>query len=793
MGRARSTAWVAAASLLATLGLPAAAVADPGGPCPPILDVAGITPGMVGTGLTVARGTTPEPFDVEIVDVLEDALAPGTPLIVVEVDSTEIDRVEGIWAGMSGSPVYVDGELIGAVAYGFSFGPSKLGGVTPAAAMQRVGDRARPAVAGADAEVEMSEEVVERATAQGLTAPQAGTMRRLEVPVRVSGPTGDKLDRFASAFEQAHPGTRVLRGAATTGASAVAGDIVPGGNIGLTLAYGDYLAAGVGTVTTVCNGVVTAFGHPMLYSGATRLGMHPASAVRVVDDPVFGPYKLANVGPVVGTVDQDRLAAVAGRLGELPPTTSVVTTITNRDEDRTVAGRTEAVWPGDLFGAVLVHGWIQFDSLVFDDPSFGGTSAVDWTVEGRRADGSGFSVSRENHHASLDDLSSASLAEVAGTVQELSDNPFEEVEVTDVTYAATAGSPYRALEVLADGVTVSSGDGAPVDARDGVEIRPGALLRVDIPLRLRRGAVEHVVAELPIPRDAQGVGELRITSAQQGDVFDCWFGDCASAAVDSFEELLADLESRPRGDEVVVELFLDPWMPFDAGAANGEWQPSPVASTTVRLDDVVTGGAWFPAFAGEPVGCPVPAELTFVDVAEDSPHAEAIACAAALELVLGVSLDPPRFAPERTVRRDQAASFVARLVETGPTPLPEAGRASFDDVDGNVHADAIRRLAAAGIVRGRSETVFDPAASVTRGQLATLLLEALRYGTGEPLLADGGPYFDDVTGVHAPNIDAGVELGILQGRDDGTFGASRTARRGQMASVLVRAHAVLVP
>jgi hypothetical protein len=790
MGRQRRTAWALTAAMIATLGLPTtAAAADPGAACPEILGVEELAPGMTGTGLTVSRGTTPEAFDVEIVDVLDNALAPGVPLIVVEADSPELDRVGGIWAGMSGSPVYVDGKLIGAVGYGFSFGPSKLGGVTPAAAMQRVGDRSQPAAASAEDEVRMSAQVREHAAdAEGLSAAQAGTMRRLEVPVRVSGPTGPKLDRFITAFEDAHPGTRVVTGASGTATSAVAGDIVPGGNIGVSLAYGDYQAAGVGTVTTVCDGVVTAFGHPMLFSGATRFGMHPASAVRVVDDPVFGPYKLANVGEIAGTVDQDRLAAVAGRLGELPPTTSIATTITNRDEGRTVQGRTEAVWPEDLFGAMMMHGWIQYDSLVFDDLYFGGTSAVNWTIDGRREDGRTFSVTRENHHADPYDLSSASLVEIASTLQELYDNPFEEVEITDVRYSAAGSAPYRALEVIPDRVMVATGRGEPAPASDGVAFTPGSTLRVDIPLRMRRGAVEHVAVELEIPEDAQGIGDLVITGTQNPDPFDCWFGDCPGTRADSLEEFLDEIEGRDRGDDLTISLRIDPWSMVDVEPANGHWGPVEIASTTVRLDDVVTGEAAYPAFARGGGACPVAAELMFIDVDYDSPHAEAIACAAALELVLGVSQDPPRFAPERTVRRDQAASFIARLVDAGPATLPAGDGSRFTDLDGNVHADAIRRLAAAGIVRGRTASLFDPAASVTRGQMATLLLEALRFSTGEPLLAEGGPYFEDVSGVHAPNIDAGFELGLLSGREDGTFGISRTARRGQMASLLVRGY-----
>ncbi len=75
---------------------------------------------------------------------------------------------------------------------------------------------------------------------------------------------------------------------------------------------------------------------------------------------------------------------------------------------------------------------------------------------------------------------------------------------------------------------------------------------------------------------------------------------------------------------------------------------------------------------------------------------------------------------------------------------------------------------------------------MTRAQIATLLIEALRWETGEDHVAADGPYFEDVAGVHAANIDAAAELGLMFGHEDGRFGPSRATRRDQMASVVVR-------
>jgi hypothetical protein len=783
----------------AALVVPTAPVAaQPAGPiaCPEVRPTSALSPGDTGVGYTVGRGTTPEPFEVEIVDVMANGLAPGVPLIVVDVDSPEIDRVGGIWAGMSGSPVYIDGQLVGAVSYGFSLGPSKLGGVTPAAAMLAVPDRPTLPPPPAPTSVSTSSRVRAHAVAEhGLSRSAAGSMRPLEVPVRLSGPGGSKFDRAARAFEEAHPGTRVVRGSGAAAAPAPT-EIVAGGNIGVSLAYGDFTAVGVGTATTVCGDVVTAFGHPMLYDGATRLGMHAASAIRIVDDPTLTPYKLANVvTEPVGTIDQDRLAAVAGRVGVLPPTTAITTAITSRDTSRTTTGRTDAIYPDDLFGAVMIHGWINYDFDVFDDYFFAGTSQVAWTIRGIRGNGAPFSVTRQNRHASRGDLSTESLNEVAAAAQSLHGNDLEEVRITEVDYQADAGAGYRALDILGSRVTASVAGGPYTSAREGVELVPGEDVKVRIPMRRFRAGEETVTVTLEVPDDAEGFGAISVSGGGGGgeemDPFEClFFPEACGAEADSFEDLLEDLRTRPRNDDLVVSLTLFPESEFEDEEAFSE-TPT-LVTTTRRLADVVTGFAEFPAYVpgddgGEFGLCEEELPNVFVDVDPSSTHAQSIACAADLGLTGGVSADPPRFAPGRAVTRGQAASFLVRALDlVGTKELPEVGRPRFTDAVGSPHADSIERLAAAGIVRGRTTSRFDPQAPVTREQMATLLIGSLGWATDEAIVPEDGPYFDDVSGVHARNVDAAFERGLIFGRADGTFNPAASTRRDQMATLLVR-------
>lgn len=877
-------------ALLLTTGLvahPPPATADD--PCPPAYPLADVQPGQQGTGLTVVQGTQPTTFDVEVVDVLHDALAPGLPLVVIEVDSPEIDRVGGVWSGMSGSPVLIDGQLLGALAYGFSMGASRLAGVTPTGALLDLTTRPAP-----DPPLELTEQVTmsprvrARADGDGLSSTATRRMDALRLPLQVSGPAQPRVDAVAARLERTHPGLQVVRTGIGRAAEVPASALVPGGNLAVSAAYGDVTLAGVGTVTAICDGTVLGFGHPLLYSGATRLGLHAASAVRIVDDPVFGPAKLANLGAPVGTIEQDRLTGVAGHLRSLPATTAITTEITDLEQQHTVTGRTDAVFDDLAAEALLLHGWTAYDLLVFDNPYVAGTAEVAWTMTGVRSDGQPWSLTRGNRHASRYDLSTAALSEAIDTLSTIVANPHEQVRVTAVAYTADAAATYDALEIVADELRLASLDAGTdpgelpevsdeqfVPASEPFVVEPGETLVVQVPLRRFRAGLEAAEVRLDIPPEASGYGELVVTGGGEG-----WYGPVdpeepfggyaqRSGAGLGFDALLESLAQRPRNDELHVSLHLSPHDPgWDDGWDDGfdpdepvqpepapapepapehesapEPEPGPIpgpepippdeplpppeepmlpsppgegglltVSATVPLDAVIEGFAvagvvvssepdiepWppdaMPPVAPSPDDPSMPEfgdDLAFEDVDPSSPHAAAIVRAAALGLTTGVSEDPPRFAPALPVRRDQAASFVARLLATGQRELPEVDAPRFVDLAGNVHAGAVESLAAAGIVQGRGDARFEPASEITRAQLTSMLLEALRWSTGEPYTAEGGPHFPDVTGVHADAIDAAYEHGLVTGRPDGTFGPGLAVRRDQAASLLVRSHGVL--
>ncbi len=151
-----SLAVLAASTLLslAAGGAGVSATAAPAADCTPAFPIDDLQRGDAVTGLTVSQGTVPQGFTGSIIGVLDGGIAPNVDMILADLSSPEIDRVGGIWAGMSGSPVYAaNGDLIGAVAYGLTWGSSPVAGITPYADMDRyLGSATAPAKVALGAE-----------------------------------------------------------------------------------------------------------------------------------------------------------------------------------------------------------------------------------------------------------------------------------------------------------------------------------------------------------------------------------------------------------------------------------------------------------------------------------------------------------------------------------------------------------------------------------------------------------------------------------------------------------------
>lgn len=556
-----ATALVAAALMIA----PAAATHSGPGECPQILESSQVTEGMSGTGYTVSSGNTPESFTAEVLGVLPDGIAPGRDMILIEASSPAIDKAGGVWFGMSGSPVYVGGKLIGAVAFGLGFGPSKIAGLTAAQDLVALADRPAASPPEIPRKVRLSERTVRTiARATGRSASDTPeSMRLLKSPLSVSGIGSRGLGLVTEAVNREKLGLVPYSGTSATAApdpSATAPE--QGGNFAAAFSYGDITSAGIGTTSYVCNDKVVAFGHSMFFfpAGKVALGANSADAIAIIDDSLFGPFKVANIGATYGVLDQDRFAGVRALLGTTFPTIPISSDIETEDGLSQRNGQTDVVDPDFTPFAAFIHMLANMD--VVRDEIGAGASQVGWTIDGTREDGSPWSLSRSNLYSSDFDIAYESLFELERQISQLLFNEFEEVKVTGIDVESTVGTEPRELQISQ--VLVSK-DGEEYRERSSIKAFPGQTLSIRVVLTPNDGGPDiNDDFEVLVPAGTRRDHFLRISGGPTrggsfGD-FDqvCFEGSlCRHKSVkkvSSFDDLLAKLEGTPHNNDLVSVL-----------------------------------------------------------------------------------------------------------------------------------------------------------------------------------------------------------------------------------------------
>jgi hypothetical protein len=577
---------------VAGLGVTAPSVsADTG--CPAAAPVSAAVAGAALHGLTVSSGTDPEPFTGSVIGVLKDGIAPGLDLIMANLDSPELERVGGIWAGMSGSPVYTeDGSLLGAVSYGLSVGPSQVAGITPASEMYALLDSGAPA-AGASTRVPLSSTMQQRLVASGYaTTQQADSgLRRLPIPLAISGLSPERRADSRVMSRLAPTGTipYAAASASVSGASSTdpGATIVAGSNLAAGISYGDLSAMAVGTATAVCGNQVLGFGHPFLFNGATTESMHGADALYVQDDPAGTPFKLANPTGPIGTIVQDRLAGIVGTTASTPATIGVTSSITSQGRSRD--GRTDVVLPDYLSDIAAFH-LLANEDRVFDEIG-GGVSTYTTTITGTHSDGSPWTFSRSDRAADPSDLSFGTVFPVDDDISALQYSGFDGIHIDSVDVKSDMSPGYTDYEVRGLRYRAPDGTWRTPTRLHPARVREGDRLRLLVHLvGYNNSADVQVPLNFTVPaRTAGSQGYLQVSG---GGVSQTDFLDGAAPSSKTFDGLIQDLESAPRQDQLVTTMLLGPSLaPGPKGVG-----PSPVRSVERRtqLDRVVFGGRAVP-------------------------------------------------------------------------------------------------------------------------------------------------------------------------------------------------------
>jgi hypothetical protein len=318
-----------------------------------------LRPGMKGVSRTVFSGTEPQEFGVEILGVLPGFPGPRQSAIIARLTGANVEKT-GVFAGMSGSPVYIDNKLVGAIAFSFPFSKEPIAGITPIQQMIDLFEKGsasktqRPSepravsfaqLASADWQATLPKPAMGSASliasvSQGspLTPLLGQQMMPIATPVVFNGISQESLAMFAPQLMA--NGLLPVSGAGgsagiTPLAKANENTLTPGTSISVQLIRGDYSVAAAGTVTFRDGDRIYAFGHPFLSLGASDMPMSETAVVTVIPN-VNNSFKLSVPGAMMGSISQDRASGVFGRLGQAPKMIPVKINLhTSRDRSET--------------------------------------------------------------------------------------------------------------------------------------------------------------------------------------------------------------------------------------------------------------------------------------------------------------------------------------------------------------------------------------------------------------------------------------------------------------------------
>lgn len=409
----------------------------------PLMPVRDLKAGMAGTGRTVVYGDTIEEFDVEILGVTGSEAAGYN--ILVRLYGDLIESTGGVAQGMSGSPVFVDGRLVGAVAFGRAFNDPHYCFLTPIGKMLRLLD--------------------EGSEKENSWLPVSG-------PLMAGGFSGEGLSFLNEKL--APFGLSAVDAGGSGGPGTLAsGPLVPGSSVAVSLMQGDLTLGALGTVTwTDDEGHLLAFGHPFMQRGDSNFYMNKVWVLGIVPNLQSG-YKVATLGEAVGRFSQDRASGVGGKLGTLPDAIPLFIEVQDLDRSSTKNLSLSVIDDDQLLGTIVEAAVVNAVSLAADRGG-GGTARLAFTVAGENSAGETLRIQRDNMYYASAGISKIMSAELLEALNILSKNKFEAIKLKNIKVEASLSEPPQVVEVVSAGVRSR-------------KVKPGEKVDIQVKLKPYRG------------------------------------------------------------------------------------------------------------------------------------------------------------------------------------------------------------------------------------------------------------------------------------------------------------------
>ncbi len=563
----------------------------------PLMPIDEVRPGMEGIGRTVFEGDRLEEFQVRILGVLRHVIAPSRDLILARLEGGPLAST-GVIAGMSGSPVYINGRLIGAVSYSLgTFAKEPIAGITPieemveAAALPVTPNRTQR-VSREPLTLPITRESLAASLRQTFAwmkpfagnpmdvqfqgapdtpfSPALATMLRpIATPLAMGGFSTDVIKPIADAFQDQGGFVPVTTAAGAAAESTRSQPLRPGDALGVALIDGDLSLGATGTVTYVDGSRVYAFGHPFYNLGPTEFPMTRAY-IHTVLPSLFTSTKIASTGEVIGTIQQDRATTVAGTLGPGPALIPVTIALqSDRGQKRTFHF---GIVNDQMFTPLMAY-MAMLQTLGSYERQFGTAS---YTVKGT-ANLKKFGVVNFEDLFTGEQPSINAAAYVVGPINLLLRNAFEDVELESLNLEIASSE--QALSATIERAWI-----------DAVRPKAGTTVPLKVVLRTYRG--EAITRTIPIDIPANATGSLTVMVSDGTRLSQWETRELQQAAVSSrgVPQMLNVINSARKNNRIYVRL-----LGTDPGAVvKGEVLPSLPPSVMAVLESDRNGGSFSP-------------------------------------------------------------------------------------------------------------------------------------------------------------------------------------------------------
>jgi hypothetical protein len=564
-----------------------------------------IKPGMVGIGRTVFEGDRLEEFTVHIIGVLRNSIGPRRNLILARLEGGPLANT-GVIAGMSGSPVYIDGRLVGAVSYSLGqFSKEPIAGITPIDEMTADATLPGPRrqAARVDLQMPLTQESLRASLRQAFSwirpfadspsdvqvfgdpSVNAGIgtlLRPIATPLSFGGFDPNVIDPVVSAFRDQGFVT-IMAGSEQLAFSQVQSNgsrlpaLRPGDPIGVGLMNGDFEVGATGTVTEVDGNRVYAFGHPFYQLGPTQFPMTRAHVFTVLPS-LAASQKIASTGEVVGIVSQDRATTIAGTLG--PGPSMIPVTLTLSSERGIRKSFNIGIVRDQLFTPLLAYVAILNTLTSYERQNGVATYAM-----------KGAATLKKYGKVDFEDLftgdqpSVGAAASVVAPINLLMRNAFEDVDIESLNLEIDASEQPRSATL--ERVWV-----------DGPRVRAGGPATLKVLLRTYRGDEITKDVTIQIPPNARGSVQVMVADGVRLSQFESRELQVQPLQTTGLPQMIRVLNSARKNNRLYVRL-----VSRDAGAVvKGEPLAALPSSVLAVMEADRNGGSFRPlqsALVGE--------------------------------------------------------------------------------------------------------------------------------------------------------------------------------------------------